>query len=77
MADNKIKAYNVKSTEEKEYALGDMEFNTENNKKIVDSVKYSQEKEFSIPIAKFDSFRLEMDLLMLHTSKSIYLLSAE
>ena len=34
MSENKVKAYNVKSTEEKEYPLAEMEFNTENNKKI-------------------------------------------
>ncbi len=50
MSDKKIKAYNTKTTEE---------------------------KQFDIPLKGFESFRLEMNVLMLRTSKAIYLYSAE
>lgn len=48
--DKKVKAYNIKTTEE---------------------------KEFEMPISDFKSFRLEMDILMLQSDKSIALFSSK
>lgn len=50
LSDKKVKAYNVKTTEE---------------------------KEFEMPLSEYENFRLEMNILILRTSKAISLYSAQ
>ena len=74
---NTIKAYNIKSTEEKEFAIADMEFETNGNKIKSDQEGSGEVKNVAMPVSKIDNFRLELGVLMLRSEKSIYLFSAE
>ena len=57
--------------------VGDWVYYMENDKVKAYNVKSTEEKEFNMPSEKFDNFRIELNVLMLHTPTSISLFSAK
>lgn len=55
--------------------IGDWVYYQVNKKVKAYNIKTTEEKEFEMPVQDFKNFRLEMDILMLQTAKSIVLYS--